>query len=156
MGQSFPAAAVTFAQALREASGCGDAAGVLEEGWRSAPEAVQVLGEALDRPLDSLSNDLRRLAELTLAAAGAPSCMLLDEPEAELPSEAQAWILARIAALQGRTTVILATHHLKVARSLADSALLLIGGEMVETGPAEAFFSHPVHPRTRYFVTMGC
>ena len=58
-------------------------------------------------------------------------------------------------AFRGRTTLVVATHHLELAREASDQVLLLVGGRIVESGATEALFEHPVHPRTRDFLRLG-
>jgi len=144
----------TLAESLRAASDA-DPELLLEAQWRSAPPAAQALREVLDVPLCELPFELLRLIQLTLATVRRPDLVLLDEPEAELSSEARGWVQAMLADLRGRTTVVLATHNLKLARDTADSVLLLVAGKVVETGPAATFFDEPEHPRSRHFVRMG-
>lgn len=127
----------------------------LAEVWSAAPEAASVLHAVRDVPLRELSFELRRLAGLTLVLADSAPFLLLDEPEAGLEAGQQAWISAQLRALRGSRTVLLATHHLGFAREVADFALLLVRGEILEAAEVPRFFDDPVHPRARHYVRMG-
>lgn len=145
----------TLERLLRTAPGRGPAPEqVVRRVWRNVPEAVGLLEAALEAPMHGLPYPQVRLAELTLALAGAPY-VLLDEPEVGLEEGVREWVVRCLRDLRGHRTVVLATHHLGVARRLADFALLLSDGTVVESGPNPPFFERPRHPRTRRFVTMG-
>lgn len=145
----------TLAALLRVASGDSIEEGrVLDEVWRPAPEAAEFLRPVLDTPLEDLSYPHVRLAEFTAAVATAPY-VLLDEPEVGLDASFQDWIVRRLVDLRGARTVIVATHHLGVARRVSEFAVLLSEGEIVEAGSNPPFFDRPQHPRTRHFVRMG-
>jgi len=145
----------TLAALLDGASGgVIDAVRVLHEVWRPAPEAAEFLEPVLHLPLEGLSYAHVRLAELTAAVATAPY-ILLDEPEVGLDARCQEWIIRRLVEFRGERTIIVATHHLGVARAVAEFAILLSEGASVEAGSNPPFFDRPRHPRTRHFVRMG-
>lgn len=144
----------TLAALLEEATGGLDAASVLREVWGPAPEAAELLGPALHLPLADLSCPLLRMAELTAAVVKGPY-ILLDEPEVGLDARCQEWFVRSLVELRGERTIIVATHHLGVARAVAEFAILLSDGAIVEAGSNPPFFDHPQHPRTRRFVKMG-
>ena len=145
----------TLAGLLVTTAAAAPAAGsVIREVWRAAPEAARFLDPVLEVPLERLSYAQLRLAEFTAAVATAP-LILLDEPEVGLEPEQQRWMVRRLNDLRGARTVIVATHHLGVARAVADGAILLSDGEMIEAGPTPEFFERPRHTRTRQFVEMG-
>lgn len=127
----------------------------LEEVWRSVPAAACLLRSLLDRPVAELPFGAARLVELTLALAGDPGLLFLDEPEAGLDDLYQEWVSALLRDLKGRTSLIVATHHLALARSITHANLLLVRGNVIETGETEDFFTQPVHPRTQHFIRMG-
>lgn len=127
----------------------------LAEVWSAAPAAADLLSAVDGVPLRDLPFGPARLAELTAVVAGGAPLLLLDEPEADLDERQQEWVTALIRGLRGRRTVVLATHNLRFARSVADLAFLLVRGEVVESGPVPRFFDSPVHPRTRDYVRLG-
>jgi len=89
----------------------------------------------LRRQLGGLSGGERRLVAVTLAFAGAPELVVLDEPTAGLDAEARdaVWEAVRAHA-QGGGTVLLTTHHLDEAEALAERVVLLERGVVVEDG----------------------
>jgi len=132
-------------------------AGLLREFWRCAPRAASALLPVLDVPLEDLPGSLARLAVFTaLAAPEVPKVLLLDEPEVGMDEGHQEWLVLKLREMRGRRTVVLVTHNLRLARAVAEYAMLLIDGEIVEAAETPRFFDEPVHPRTRHFVRMGC
>jgi len=144
----------TLAGLLGSTGGVPGAGSMVRQVWRDVPAAVAFLDPIVQVPFEQLSRDQVRLAEFTAAVAGA-SLILLDEPEAGLAPDQQRWMVQCLGGLRGERTVILATHHLGVARAVADAAILLSDGKVVEAGQAPAFFDRPRHARTRQFVQMG-
>jgi len=53
---------------------------------------------------------------------------------------------------QLETTVLLITHDLDVAASIADFILVMKNGEIVERGQVTEIFEQPKHPYTRQLV----
>jgi polar amino acid transport system ATP-binding protein len=49
-------------------------------------------------------------------------------------------------------TMVVVTHEMAFAREVADHVMMLDGGLVVETAPAEAFFAAPGQARTRQFL----
>lgn len=130
---------------------------VLRDFWHSVPQAEAELLNAFEEPLDTLPISLARLAVFTaIAVSDLPSILLLDEPEADMEEAHQEWLVHKLREMRGRRTVVLVTHNLRMARAVADYAMLLIDGEIVEAAETPRFFEAPVHPRTRHFVRMGC
>ena len=50
------------------------------------------------------------------------------------------------------TTMLMATHDLRLAASIASNVVFLEGGQVVEAGPASAVFKAPSDERTKRFV----
>lgn len=94
---------------------------------RATPFAERLgVGEALDRPVDACSSGMRQKLSLARALLMDPPVLLLDEPTANLDPLSAATIHAEARALAdaGRT-VVLVTHDLPLAESIADRAALL-------------------------------
>jgi len=112
------------------------------------------LGELGRRPARVLSGGERVRLALARALAVEPGILLLDEPTANLDPANVARIEALIGEERARgRAVVLVTHNLFQARRLADRALFLLEGQVVEEGPAPAFFESPKDPRTRAFLS---
>jgi cystine transport system ATP-binding protein len=82
-----------------------------------------------------------------------PDVILFDEPTSALDPELVGEVLGTIRdlALEHRTMIIV-THEMRFARDVADTALFMAEGVIVEQGPAAALFSAPSHERTRQFL----
>ncbi|MGH7070786.1 MAG: oligopeptide/dipeptide ABC transporter ATP-binding protein, partial [Acetobacteraceae bacterium] len=72
-------------------------------------------------------------------------------PTTALDVTIQAQILDLLKRLRGERGMALMfiTHHLGVAREVADRILVLYAGSAVEVGPAAAVIASPLHPYTR-------
>lgn len=108
-----------------------------EEGSRieTALESVGLSGLA-DREVETLSGGEWQRALVARAIAQDTPVLLLDEPVANLDLRYQdeIYILLRRLADDGRLVVV-ADHHLEIAASYADRALLLHRGTIVADGP---------------------
>jgi len=93
------------------------------------------LAPLLRRALGGLSGGERRLVAVALAFAGGPRLAVLDEPTTGLDVEARArvWNAIRAHERDGGS-VLLTTHHLAEAESLAGHVVLLEAGAIVEEG----------------------
>ena len=83
-----------------------------------------------------------------MAMLAHPRLLIADEPTTALDVTTQAQILELVRGLarEQRTAVLLITHDLAVAASMAHHVLVLHHGEMVEAGPAETLIKAPKHP----------
>lgn len=106
-----------------------------------------------ERPARKLSGgELQRLA-LARALARDPELLFLDEPTASLDPAATKAIEDVVHAVVARgIKVVISTHDLGEARRLAGEIMLMHRGRVVETGPAEAFFTRPQTGEARRFV----
>ena len=79
--------------------------------------------------------------------------LLFDEPTSALDPELVEEVLAVIRRLarQG-TTLVIVTHEISFARSVADTVVFMDRGVIVEQGPPSAVIDHPTHDRTRSFL----
>ncbi len=106
-----------------------------------AEEAMMATGvlHLADKFLDQLSGGERQRATIARALAQRPKVLLLDEPTVHLDLHHQAAILNFLKTLnrKRRTTIVLVSHDLNVAATLADRLLLLKDGEVYRTGPPE-------------------
>jgi polar amino acid transport system ATP-binding protein len=103
---------------------------------------------------DKLSGGQQQRTAIMRAVALNPALLLLDEVTSALDPELVGEVLELIRDLKAQgTSIVMATHELSFARDVADWVVFLDGGLVVEEGPAEDFFAHPQHPRTKEFLT---
>ena len=95
------------------------------------------VADRLDAPAASLSGGQQQRLCLARALALDPELLLLDEPTASLDQAAAQKIENLILSFRGRRSVILVSHNLRQAQTLADLALVLSGGRIVRRLDAE-------------------
>jgi ABC-2 type transport system ATP-binding protein len=109
-------------------------------GARPATEAAELvgLGERLPVAVEQLSGGERRRLELALALLGQPELLFLDEPTTGMDPESRrrTWEILRELRLAG-TTMLLTTHYLEEAESLADRVAIMHAGRIRRTGTPE-------------------
>jgi len=118
---------------------------------RAADWAQRVgLGDALDRSAPRLSGGEKQKLALARALIGEPDILFLDEPCANLDGRATREIEAILKDAQaGGTRIVMATHDMGQARRLAEDIVFLMHGQVIERGPAQAFFAGPQTPQAR-------
>ena len=100
-----------------------------------------------------LSGGLRQRALIASALAMDPDVLIADEPTTALDATVQAQILALLRELRGQgRAILLITHDLPAAASVADEVLVLRHGRLVEAGPTTAVLQHPAHAYTRQLI----
>ena len=104
------------------------------------------------QPARSLSGGEQQRLALARAWAVQPEVLFLDEPTASLDPAATKAIedVIRTVALRG-IKVVMSTHDLGEAKRLAGEIVLMHRGRVIETGPAEDFFSEPKTEEARRF-----
>ncbi len=106
-----------------------------------------------DFPARRLSGGEQQLLSLARAWLTGPRVMFLDEPTANLDPAATHAIEDVIADVKASgAKVVMTTHDLGQARRLADEALFMHRGRLLEQGPAEAFFSQTRNEKARAFL----
>lgn len=145
----FPAD-LSAAETVRMWAGC-------TTGARPVGEALDLvgLGPRRDVRVKQLSGGERRRLDLALALLGRPEVLFLDEPTTGLDPEARhtTWELVRRLRDEG-TTVLLTTHYLEEAESLADRLAIMRDGRIVTTGtPGQVIGTHPA--RIRFAMPAG-
>ncbi len=128
---------------------------VVRRVWLGCAKAQEALLSHMDDTLENLPMSVVRLAAFTATMARTVDTYLLDEPDAGLDPQHLAWVTDRLEQARGTASIIIATHHLRLARKVSDRAILLVRGELVEAGPTQSLFDAPQHPRTKTFVHWG-
>lgn len=92
-----------------------------------------------ERPFHQLSGGQRQLVVFARAIAADAQILILDEPTSALDLENQKHVLRWIHTLsrEDGLTVLMTTHHPHHALAVADQALLMMGCERFEIGPAK-------------------
>ncbi len=98
-----------------------------------------------------LSGGQRQRVMIAMAMSGGPSLLICDEPTTALDVTVQKTILELIRSLQQMENlgVIFITHDLGVVAEIADRALVMYKGRVVEEGPVSELFRDPRHPYTK-------
>ena len=81
-----------------------------------------------------------------------PEVLLLDEPCSALDVKATAKVESTLMALKERYCIVVVTHNIAQARRIADRAIFINEGRVVEAGPACELFDSPVEELTRDFL----
>jgi branched-chain amino acid transport system ATP-binding protein len=112
---------------------------------RQADEALASCGLA-DRA-DALAGDLaygqRRQLELAMALAAQPKFLLLDEPMAGMSVQESQAVVAMLAKLKGRYSILLIEHDMDAVFALADRITVLVYGKVIFTGTPDEIRHHP-------------
>ncbi|WP_068804499.1 ABC transporter ATP-binding protein [Thauera phenolivorans] len=111
------------------------------------PDPARRLGEY---PFQ-FSGGMKQRVMIAIALAGSPELLVADEPTTALDVTIQAQVLDLLARLQAEhgMGMLLITHDLGVVARMAHRVGVMYAGELVETGPREAFFAAPLHPYSR-------
>ena len=102
-----------------------------------------------------LSGGQQQRIAIARALAMNPDVMLFDEPTSALDPEMVGEVLNLMKELadEGMTMVVV-THEMGFARSVATRVLFMDGGVVAEQNDPETFFTHPQHPRLREFLSQ--
>jgi len=117
-------------------------------------DQVRLSPEVLMRRPADLSGGQRQRVAIARALAGTPDIIIADEPVSALDVSVQAAVvnlLGDLRADQG-TAILLISHDLALVRHLADRVVVLLGGQVMEAGPAAQVFDAPLHPYTQSLI----
>jgi general L-amino acid transport system ATP-binding protein len=102
-----------------------------------------------------LSGGQQQRVAIARALAMQPKIMLFDEPTSALDPEMIKEVLdVMIELAKSGMTMLVVTHEMGFARSVADRMVFIDGGQIVEEGTPQQIFGHPQHERTRQFLAQ--
>ena len=150
---------VTLAPALlaRERPGFQRDKKAVLEGIRAEGRALlerMGLGDRAGHYPHQLSGGQQQRVAIARALALRPDVLCFDEPTSALDPELTGEVLKVIRGLaEQKTTMIIVTHEMAFARDVADQAIFLDGGVVVERGEARQVIEAPREERTRRFLS---
>ncbi|MGH2890496.1 MAG: amino acid ABC transporter ATP-binding protein, partial [Solirubrobacteraceae bacterium] len=102
---------------------------------------------------EQLSGGQQQRVAIARALALHPKLMLFDEPTSALDPELVGDVLDAMRQLaRDGMTMIVVTHEIGFAREVADTAVFMDGGVVVESGKPADVLGSPRHERTRAFL----
>ena len=98
-----------------------------------------------------LSGGMRQRVMICMALSCAPKLLIADEPTTALDVTIQAQILDLIRSLSASegTSVLFITHDLGVVAEIAQRAVVMYAGSIMEMGEVRTMFQNPLHPYTQ-------
>jgi len=107
-------------------------------------------GDFTARYPDQLSGGERQRVAIARALVVEPDLLICDEVTSALDVSVQAVIVEELRRLQRERhlAMIFITHNLALVRCIAQSAVVLCDGAVVESGPVEQILEHPEDPYT--------
>ena len=109
--------------------------------------------DRLDEPAGALSGGQQQRLCLARTLALEPEVVLLDEPTSGLDPISTAKVEASLQELKRRYTIVIVPHSVQQAARVADHAVFMLQGELVEEGPGELLFTRPHDQRTEDYIT---
>ncbi|MEX1328670.1 MAG: dipeptide ABC transporter ATP-binding protein, partial [Desulfobacterales bacterium] len=97
-----------------------------------------------------LSGGQKQRVVIAMALSCNPDLLILDEPTTGLDVTTEATILDLINELRAKfdSAILFISHNLGVIAKISDRIGVLYAGRMLETGPVQSIFLHPLHPYT--------
>ncbi|SHI23442.1 polar amino acid transport system ATP-binding protein [Butyrivibrio fibrisolvens DSM 3071] len=112
------------------------------------------LSDRMDNYPHQLSGGQQQRVAIARALALKPDILCFDEPTSALDPELTGEVLKVIRNLADqKTTMIIVTHEMSFARDVADIAIFMDDGVIVEKGPAKDLIENPKEERTRQFLS---
>lgn len=117
-------------------------------------ERVKIPEQAEKYPVQLSGGQQQRVA-IARALCMKPEIMLFDEPTSALDPEMINEVLeVMIDLAKDGMTMIVVTHEMGFARSVADTVIFMDEGEIVEQADPATFFENPKHARTKEFLSQ--
>ena len=117
-------------------------------------EKVQIAEQAKKFP-GQLSGGQQQRVAIARSLCMNPEVMLFDEPTSALDPEMIKEVLdVMINLAEEGMTMIVVTHEMGFAKSVADRVMFMDDGEIVEQNSPDVFFDNPQHERTKLFLSQ--
>ena len=104
-----------------------------------------------------LSGGQRQRAILAMALINSPDLVVCDEPTTALDVTVQALVLQKldeVLTVSGAACLFI-SHDLAVVSQVCDKVMVMLDGQVVETGTVAELFTNPQHPYTRGLVATA-
>ena len=101
-----------------------------------------------------LSGGMRQRVVIAMATFLQPDMIFADEPTTALDVVVQRNILMMLTGLQQKmhNTLVIVSHDMGVHYQITSRLGIMYSGNLVELGPTEEIFAHPLHPYTRMLI----
>jgi general L-amino acid transport system ATP-binding protein len=117
-------------------------------------EKVRIAEQAHKFP-GQLSGGQQQRVAIARSLCMKPNAMLFDEPTSALDPEMVKEVLdVMISLAQDGMTMLVVSHEMGFAKSVAHRVLFMDGGEVLEENSPEEFFNNPQHERTQLFLSQ--
>lgn len=127
-----------------------------EENAKTILERVG-LSDKLDAYPYQLSGGQKQRVAIARALCMNPSLLCFDEPTSALDPELTAEVLKVIRSLKEQgVTMLIVTHEINFAKEVADTAVFLEKGVILESGNAKKLIENPQNDRTKEFLQRIC
>ena len=111
--------------------------------------------EQADKFPGQLSGGQQQRVAIARSLCMNPKIMLFDEPTSALDPEMIKEVLDVMVELADTgMTMIVVTHEMGFAKTIADRVIFMDGGDVVEENEPTEFFTNPQHERTRLFLSQ--
>jgi ABC-type polar amino acid transport system ATPase subunit len=127
------------------------------EATRIATEEIERVGmqDKMNAYPAQLSGGQQQRISIARALALKPQLIMFDEPTSALDPELTSEVLSVMSGLaRDGMTLLVVTHEMGFAKSVADRIIFLENGSVLEQGPPEKLFTAPDNERTRSFLNM--
>jgi peptide/nickel transport system ATP-binding protein len=114
-------------------------------------------GRIADSYPHQLSGGQRQRVCIAMALINSPDLVICDEPTTALDVTVQAKVLQvlnEVLDAEGAACLFI-SHDLAVVSQVCDQVMVMLDGQIVETGPVARIFNHPKHPYTKGLVATA-